>query len=295
MISRRTAKIIAATYREHFVSKQYSYEAKRTKWKYDSSIVHDYLYEHEYDVWVLNAVKLLFGNAKRDLLEFIMKMHTGETFVSETPDWERKEREQLGQRYLKDLAEDIINSHRDKCCIIEDELLPSLELEGFTFTQNKLFYSEANILDEAEEEGIIGKIVDMLNIKNKKTILHHLDLSREHYQAKKWDDSISNSRKFLECILQEIAKKAHSIKTGKEVAEGFDIPMKVREYLCNNDLIERKEKEAIASIYSLLSNTGGHPYIAEKDQARLLRNVALTFSHFILLRFQGFTKSHGSR
>ena len=34
--------------------------------------------------------------------------------------------------------------------------------------------------------------------------------------------------------------------------------------------------------------TGSHPYIAQQDQARLLRQLALVLSQFILLRYQGY-------
>jgi hypothetical protein len=40
-------------------------------------------------------------------------------------------------------------------------------------------------------------------------------------------------------------------------------------------------------VYGLLSHTGAHPYMAENDQARLLRHLALLFAHFAMLRLQG--------
>ena len=55
---------------------------------------------------------------------------------------------------------------------------------------------------------------------------------------------------------------------------------------------ETEEKEAIAKIYGFLSETGGHPYIANQDQARLMRHLALTFSQFVLLRLEGVCKQH---
>ena len=56
-------------------------------------------------------------------------------------------------------------------------------------------------------------------------------------------------------------------------------------------MLEKKEKEAIAQVYGLLSNTGGHPYIAERDQARLMRHLSLTFAQFVLLRLEGALRS----
>jgi hypothetical protein len=113
-------------------------------------------------------------------------------------------------------------------------------------------------------------------------------LSAEHYENGKWDDSISNSRKFFECVLQETASKhSHAKKKFALPTATLERPVLIREYLEKEGLLETKETEAIAKIYSLLSHTGNHPYMAEKDQARLLRHLALTLSQFVLLRLQG--------
>jgi hypothetical protein len=127
-----------------------------------------------------------------------------------------------------------------------------------------------------------------LNLKNEETAYHHLLLSEEHYLHQNWDDSISNSRKFLECVLIEVAKM-HSIKTHEiQLSESVSSkPVKIREYLYDEGLIEAKEKEVLASVYGLLSETGSHPYMAKNDQARFLRSLALSLSQFIMIRLSG--------
>ncbi|MCZ6777144.1 MAG: hypothetical protein O7D34_11925 [Ignavibacteria bacterium] len=67
----------------------------------------------------------------------------------------------------------------------------------------------------------------------------------------------------------------------------YSRPVQVRDYLEKEGLLETKEKEALASVYGLLSETGGHPYMAQNEQARLLRHLPLTFSEFAMLRLQG--------
>ena len=100
---------------------------------------------------------------------------------------------------------------------------------------------------------------------------------------------ISNSRKVLEAVLQQIAA-VHSEKRGAPLkAEVLERAARVRDYLEEAKILGKKEKDAIASIYGLLSETGGHPHIAHRDQARLMRHLALTFSQFVLLRFQGLS------
>ena len=103
------------------------------------------------------------------------------------------------------------------------------------------------------------------------TIRHHLRLSEDHYRAGRWDDSISNSRKVLEAVLQQVAVAHSSLGSSGLKADTLERPVRVRDYLESAGLLDKKEKEAIASTYALLSDTGGHPHIAQQDQARLMR------------------------
>ena len=121
-------------------------------------------------------------------------------------------------------------------------------------------------------------------------ITHFLDLSEEHFLEKRWSDSIANSRKFLESVLQEIAASHCNRAYGKPLSkETYEKPALARQYLEDEGLLESKKREAIAKIYGLLSHTGGHPYMADSDQARLLRHLSLTVGQFVLLRYKGFT------
>jgi len=86
-----------------------------------------------------------------------------------------------------------------------DELIKQLELDEYEVKNSKLLISEADILDTTEEIGLIETLYQDLNLDNKENTFHHLQLSDEHYFTNKWDDSISNSRKFLECVLRAVA------------------------------------------------------------------------------------------
>jgi hypothetical protein len=93
---------------------------------------------------------------------------------------------------------------------------------------------------------------------------------------------------FFEGVLQEVAASHHLASRGSAVPEEtYSRPARVRDYLEPSGLLEPKEKQALSSSYGLLSETGGHPYMAQSDQARLLRHLALTFSQFALLRLKG--------
>jgi hypothetical protein len=302
MISRRTARYIAEVYESmfhHYHSSKYG----RGYYTLDTDQIYDFLFDHNYPAWFCNLAKNTYqSTTTRKFKEFVMRLHTGESLVSATQDWTWKQREQLGQQNLRDLAQDILNYWTE----LEDErdikpyadsidiLRKSLELDGYTYKNHQLLLSESDVLDVQEEAGVLESTFTILSLNNKDTAFHHLKLSEEHYLESKWDDSISNSRKFLEAVLQEIAySHFYHVNKIEMPDEIYSRPVKVREYLEKQGLLESKEKEALASVYGLLSNTGSHPYIAQNEQARLLRHLSFTFAQFAMLRFQGFISQNG--
>ena len=171
-------------------------------------------------------------------------------------------------------------------------LIRNVELDGYSYEKPRLIAPEMDVLDIQDEMGILESLYTSLELNNKETAFHHLELSDEHYLASKWDDSISNSRKFLEAVLQETAYSHYLFANKTPISdEIYSRPAQVRDYIEKQGLLESKEKEALSSVYGLLSNTGSHPYITQNEQARLLRHLALTFAQFVMLRYQGFKKS----
>ena len=226
-----------------------------------------------------------------------MKIHTGQTLVPATQSWTWEQRSILGQRLLKDLAGCLIRLRNEDPHFGEyrkgdkdtvDAMQKALELDGYIYREKMLIASEESVIEEQEEEGIILDLARSLQLHDFQTLKHHLDLSTSHYQESRWDDSISNSRKVLEGILRQVAEK-HSNTISKKplTAQDLDRAFFVRDYLEKAGVLEKKEKETLKEVYGLLSETGGHPNIAHKDQARLMRHLALTFCQFVLLRFEG--------
>ena len=302
MISRSTTKVLAQLYGEFFALRsrhKISYGGRRTTY-YDISPEHlyDFLYERNYETWFLRVIESESFHSPRTLEEFIMKINTGESLAEGSPDLTFEQRARLGQGYLKDLANDMLEYHErsDASHIhqdLVDKLKSKLELDGYLWNpvSKKLLFSEEAVLDVKEEQGVLATLAENLSLENRDVILHHLALSEEHYHNHKWDDSISQSRKFMESILQEVAARHYYVQNNVNLPiDTYDYAVKVREYLERSGLIESKEKEAIWKIYGLLSDTGSHPYIADNDQARLMRNIALTIGEFIMLRLSGYLK-----
>lgn len=266
-----------------------------TYYTLDTERIYDYLFDNDYDGWFCNSSKATYENYEtRKFKEFIMKLHTGESLVNGTPTWTWEQRQKLGQRYLHDLAEDMLNVNLNGNIKYDtylkglyDNYFNSLRLDGYEYKDRRLLSPESDVLDVQEESGVLRNLFTSLELPNQEIAFHHLQLSEEHYMNGKWDDSISNSRKFLECVLAAVAAN-YATKKGTPLSEAsMGKPVVVRDYLEREGLLEKKEKDAVASIYALLSETGSHPYIAQSDQAKLLRHLALTFSQFVLLRLKG--------
>jgi hypothetical protein len=303
MISRRTtlglAEMFAQKFGKYHRGSSYGYgNSSHSYYTVDTAKLYDYLFGHEYPAWLCNSARSLFGSVDtRPLKEFIMKLHTGESLANATQGWTWKQREQLGQQYLFELAEDVLNDWNKETDAREKNdltdlvkgLHSNLELDGYTYQNSRLLIPERDVLDVAEKVGVLETLFTSLALENKDTALHHLRLSEEHYIAAKWDDSISNSRKFLEVVLREVAISCSVKSTGTRLSEStYTHPVNIRDYLEKQGLLDTKEKQALASVYGLLSEKGSHPYMAQSEQARLLRHLALTFAQFVMLRYQGW-------
>jgi hypothetical protein len=299
MISRKSAKTIADTYHKHFTNGD-----RRPGFHYKRDSLYDFLYINNFEVWLLNAFNSIPTYNDRGLKEFIMRIHTGESLVSATLNWNWQQRQNLGQCILKNLAECLIYQRytdpdferygdTDKNAV--DFMQKVLELDGYIYHDGVLWIPEETVIKEAEEQGVLEGLMKAVDLEDITTIKHHLDLSATHYEESRWDDSISNSRKILEGVLSQVAARQSIAKEGKSLPpKTLERAVEVRDYLEQCGLIEKKEKETISQVYGLLSDTGGHPYIAERDQARLMRHLSLTFTQFILLRLEGFLRSKGS-
>jgi hypothetical protein len=295
VISRRSTIAIAEAYDACFTD--YSAAGKRAISTILMDPLYDFLYANNFNAWLLNAFRLLSRHYSRALKNFIMQLHTGESVVAGTATWTWEQRRALGQTILKDLAECLIrerltslsfelSGHTRRNAV--DAMQRALELDGCIYREDMLWVPEETVIEEGEEQDLLAGLFASVALPDPTTLKHHLDLSATNYQGSRWDDSIANSRKVLEGVLQQVAARHSQVVALRPLApEELAKPVAVRDYLETSGLLEKREKTTIAEVYGLLSHTGGHPYIAEKDQARLMRHLALTFCQFVLLRLQG--------
>ncbi|HMF13719.1 MAG TPA: hypothetical protein VKE94_15480 [Gemmataceae bacterium] len=283
----------------------------------ESDSLYDFLFEHDFSRGFLDHAKQ--NTTPRELKEFILHLHTGQTIYESDGSviWEV---EGEGQNLLEQLADSIVRwfislfgeeeltensisvsfwSKRVK--IGQDQvsqkffglmvkLVNNLELDGYTLRkEGHLLFNEGDILDTDEVAGVLQKLHEKLELRNRPVALQALESSGQAWFDEEWKDCVHNARVFLESILQEIANshslKYHGKELGKEIYEG---PGKVREYLHREKVIEEKERIALKEDYGFLSMVGSHPYLASSEQARFLRHHALSLAQFVMLIYEGY-------
>jgi hypothetical protein len=324
MISRKSARLLAEAYNSAFsditietrrVSSKFQNIAHLVAIKesdYDSTEqienyrlriedLYEFLYDEDYEAWFLQIFRDITNTINRTILkQRLMGLHTGELFSLFPGPYKtgsEEERQKAGQAYMKALAQSLFKLRETTSQIIPakanekiDRLKSQLELDGYVYRNGTLYPTESSVIDEIEEQSYLELLVVSSNLQDHPVIKHHIRLSEEAYADNRWSDSISNSRNFLEAILEQVGRALHGKET---LATQFPSrPVLIRDFLEQHGFIDQTEKEAIAKVYGLISNTGSHPNIAEREQARLMRHLALTFSQFLLIRWEGYLKSN---
>ncbi len=265
--------------------------------------LYEFVYERDYDVWVLKTFEKYNSAYCDHLRKFLLGLQTGETAihipVDKGPD-KRIVCMQLLAKFAKDIITEYETTSEQYGHFSRDsetrkrvsQLKSQLELDGYIYRDRRLLQVESSVIDTQAEQSYLEQLVDMLVLSDPDTIKHHVKLAEDDYAGGRWSNSIGNSRHFLEAILAQVLERV-SAKLGRSLHQNvYKNATTTRDHLVREGLISEDEKETLKQIYGLLSNTGGHAYIAEKDQARLMWNLALTLSQFVLLRYEGFKKAH---
>jgi hypothetical protein len=291
MISRKSALLIYRFYEELFTE-----EVGFAEPHLHTDAFWDLVYTHDYETWFLDLVKV--ATDPRKLKQLMLELHTGR-IIPKSKAVTIHGCQTAGREILKNLAVLALTitadmgHERETIGEIGQELKAQLELDGYIYKDKKLYLSESSVIDEPAEQSYLENLIDGLSLADANTIKHHLNRSEEHFIGGKWDDSIANSRKVLDAILNQVASAVYlKVNSAPIPPPMLKNATDIRAFLERQNIVTRVEREALDKNYGALSATGGHPYIAEKDQARLMRHLALTFSQFVLLRYQGFLANH---
>lgn len=294
MISRRTTRALAEACRKRFGYNWFDFQ------RFDVDGFADFLFEHDYDSWFHARARNLNRHDPRQAQEFIMGLHTGETQRGAYEGWTLDGGRQLGQRYLRDLAEDLLQDFfqlpdtpgiREYASLV-DLLLGNLHLDGYIFRDGRLLDPDSDVIDAREEAGLLESLYSSLNLPRRALFLHHLQKSAEHYLAKSYGDSISNSRHFFEVALCEVAQAVSLQRHGARLpGDDAEWPVRVRKFLEREGFLTGDEVMAVAKVYGLISGTGGHPNMSGGDEARFARQLALILTQYVLVRLDAFHRA----
>ena len=269
MLSRRTALALGQVYRNLFYR-----EVAYGEWGADQEALLKF-YAHDYDPAFYDQVQHLKRPEHIEL--WIMLMQTGQSLARMLPGFTTEQLMNRGQEYLRKLAEDCLRCVNGDARFADEflenrqftetvgkdaiALLRSLKFDGYYFKDGHLLAPESDVFDTREVADVLETLYAELRLARKDVAVHHLKLSEEHWQSGKWDDCIGNARKFLECVLQEIAA-SHSFqyKNAELPKQIRESPGKVRDYLEKEGLLDTKEKQVLREDYGFFSEKGGHPY-----------------------------------
>jgi hypothetical protein len=119
-----------------------------------------------------------------------------------------------------------------------------------------------------------------------RTLIECLDqadrLYREGGDAFTLKSSMGHLRSFLENLHAEALPAVHA-KGGDVIPEGWGEGLT---YLRTRDVISQAEEKFAAGLYTLISDEAVHPLIAEREYARLARNVIIEYALLFLRKLE---------
>ena len=105
-------------------------------------------------------------------------------------------------------------------------------------------------------------------------------LYREDATAFDLKSSLGHLRSFLEQLHVQACTAAHSKFGGPKPAKWGE----ALRYLQENGVLTRVEELFASQFYTLMSDTGVHPLIAEREYARLMRNISVEYGLLLLTK-----------
>lgn len=172
-----------------------------------------------------------------------------------------------------------------------EQLLNSLELDGFRLHQGKFIPADTAIFDQPKQISFLIEQIKKAKPSSEQILLHHFSNGEQAHVEGKFDTAVGEWRKFFERLLKDIAED-----TGRNRADlkkdATKLTMKdLFLYLEEAGFLDSDERLAFSSSWAFLSS-GAHPGIGNKDQAYLAMVLSLSFGHVALSKFEVW-KAHG--
>lgn len=171
-----------------------------------------------------------------------------------------------------------------------DNLLASLELDGYRYQGGRLMRQEANTFDVQEVIGLLEGLYRLVGLGDARLFANSLLKIDEHYELQNWGDCIKHSRDLLETSLVEALRAYARVKGEQVKPTTLGQAFAIRDKLEQLGFLDTQEKEFSKALYSLLSQQGGHANLSQKENALICRQYALSAVHFVLLRYEQLSK-----
>ena len=97
-------------------------------------------------------------------------------------------------------------------------------------------------------------------------------------------------RSFIEQLHLQTCARVHA-------KYGGALPKKWGEtlsYLCSHDILTKKEEEFASTLYTLMSDTGVHPLVSQREYVRLMRNISIEYGLLLLTKLDKLGSQSGS-
>ncbi len=279
--------------------------------------VYDFFFAHDFEPKFCNAIEYAASQGVRQFQEFILKLHTGESVI-QLRGQHVEDATMQGQVFLRAMADSMLSDfvaldpekikNPEKRQQLEplrrsaiamrgpsiQAMLGALELDGYAWTDGHLVHRDSTPVDAEKHRELLLARARELGLSKQDVLAHNLKLSEDAYQESRWEDCVGNARKAMELAFQECAALWSRRVLSQEIdPETYKWPGEVRKFLEAQGLLTEDEKKAAAANYGMFSGVGNHPYIAQNDQARMGRQIALIMAEFVMLRTREALKAKG--
>ena len=283
MISRRTTLLIA-----DIICNNFTHEVREVKQlgtvhyvpKVMEEKLRNFLFEFGVDGFTIEKLCHSYFT-KDELKKNILNLHTG-YFYNRDRYFQFTE---MGQKDIKMLAVGILYNK------LQPESLGTLEnllrIDGYIYEKERLYEINTDVDDKAN---IIKSKFKKFGFDKEEEFNTFYANMNEHFENSKWEDSIHNSRKLYELVLEECAKyySKNIAKDGVDFSKAKAVNIRI--YLEENNFFSENETNIIHYYYKYLSNIGSHPKLALEEQADFSRVMSINTILYAMNRLENFIK-----
>jgi hypothetical protein len=137
-------------------------------------------------------------------------------------------------------------------------------------------------LEVNQDKGAVRTFLEKLGFT--KLLIQSLDEAEREYREAATPFDLKSSLGHLRSFLEELhlqACAAAQRRFGGSPPSRWGEALK---YLLDNEVLTKPEEQFASQLYTLMSDTGVHPLIAEREYARLMRNVSIEYGLLLLTK-----------